>query len=292
MSGVIRRLTGSWRPPRSLIIAAAIATFSAGGLVAWAAWSSQGNGPGAAKSLSMPGGNTPTASVSGTTVTVGWSASVFANGVAVQGYRVRRYAEGSTTAITPGADCGGTITALTCAENAVPGGSWQYTVTPYQGNWVGAESGKSPPVTVSTGGPIATAMSVHSSGTPSVFGPLVTFTATVSPAPPAGETVSFADGATPLGSATLNTSGSATVSTGTLTVGSHTISASYAGDSNFVASSGSTVQVVNKASTTVAVTSSDNSAVFGESVSFTARSRPLRRVPERPTARCSSQSTA
>src|ERR1700694_5156131 len=193
MSGVIRRLTGNWRRPRSLIIAAAIAIFSAGGLVAWAAWSSQGNGPGAAKSLSMPGGNTPTASVSGTTVTVGWSASVFANGIPVQGYRVQRYAQGSTTAITPGADCAGTITALTCAENAVPGGSWQYTVTPRQGNWVGAESGKSPPVTVSTGGPIPPATAVHLSGNPSVFGQLVTFTAAGSPAPPAGGAGGFVE---------------------------------------------------------------------------------------------------
>ena len=143
MSGLARRLTGSWR--RSLIVAAAIAVFSAGGLVAWAAWSSQGNGPGAAKSLSMPGGNTPTASVSGTTVTVGWSASNFANGASVQGYRVRRYAAGTSTAITPGADCSGTITPLTCAENAVSGGSWEYTVTPLQGSWAGAESAKSAP---------------------------------------------------------------------------------------------------------------------------------------------------
>src|ERR1700737_1065630 len=184
MSGAIRRLTRTWRRPRSLIIAAAIAIFSAGGLVAWAAWSNQGNGPGAARSLSMPGGNTPTASISGTTVTVGWSASVFANGISVQGYRVKRYAGGATTAITPGADCSGTITALTCAENAVPGGSWQYTVTPYQGNWTGAESGKSPPVTVSTGGPIATATAPHPSGPPSVFGQSVSFPATVQPGPP------------------------------------------------------------------------------------------------------------
>ena len=74
-----------------------------------------------------------------------------ANGAAVQGYRIQRYAQGSTTAIGPGAACSGTITVLTCAENAVPGGTWQYTVTPIQGSWTGAESAKSQPVTVSTG---------------------------------------------------------------------------------------------------------------------------------------------
>src|SRR2546426_1168914 len=269
MSSVMRHLTGGWRRPRSVILAAAIAAFSAGGLVAWAAWSSQGNGPGAAKSLSMPGGNTPTASVSGTAVTVGWAESDFANGTAVHGYRIQRYEQGGTTTITPGIGCGGTITALTCTENAVPAGTGQYTVTPIQGNWIGAESQKSQPVTVSTGGPTATATSVHSSGTPSVFGQSVTFTATVTPAPPANETITFMDGSTPLGSGPLDASGSATLVTASLSVATHTISASYAGDSNFAASSGSTVQVVNKASTSVAVTSSDSSAVFGESLSFT-----------------------
>src|SRR2546427_12091916 len=166
MSSVMRHLAGGWRRPRSLIVAAAIAAFSAGGLVAWAAWSSQGNGPGAAKSLSMPAGNTPTASVSGTAVTVGWAESDFANGTAVHGYRIQRYEQGGTTTITPGAGCGGTITALTCTENAVPAGTWQYTVTPIQGNWIGAESQKSQPVTVSTGGPTAPPAPGHPRGTP------------------------------------------------------------------------------------------------------------------------------
>src|SRR2546428_698110 len=162
MSALMRHLTGGWRRPRSRIVAAAIAAFSAGGLVAWAAWSSQGNGPGAAKALSMPAGNTPPASVS---------------------------------------------------RQAVTG--------------------------------------------------------TVTPAPPANEPITFMGGSPPLGSGPLDASGSATLVTASLSVATHTISASYAGDSNFAASSGSTVQVVNKASTSVAVTSSDSSAVFGESLSVT-----------------------
>src|SRR2546427_10548230 len=198
MSSVRRHLPGGWRRRRSLIGAAAIAEFWAGGLVAGAAWSSQGNGPGAAKSLSMPGGNTPTASVSGTAVTVGWAESDFANGTAVHGYRIQRYEQGGTTAITPGAACSGTITALTCTENAVAAGTWQYTVTPVHGNWIGAESQKSQPVTVSTGGPIAPATTGDSSGTPSVFGQSVTLTPTVAPAPPAKQTISVPDGGAPV----------------------------------------------------------------------------------------------
>src|SRR2546426_70717 len=143
MSGLMRHLTGGWRRPRSLIVAAAIAAFSAGRLVAWAAWSSQGNGPRAAKSLSMPRGNTAT-------------------------------------------------------------------------------------VTVTHGGPTASATSAHSAGRPSAFGEAVTFPAPVTPAPPANEPSPFTEAVTPLAGGPLAPSGSAPLVTAPLSVATHTISASYA----------------------------------------------------------------
>jgi hypothetical protein len=61
----------------------------------------------------------------------------------------------------------------------------------------------------------------------------ITLTASLSAtgATPTG-TVTFLDGATSIGTGTLNSSGSAKLSVNNLTVGSHTITASYAGDAN------------------------------------------------------------
>jgi hypothetical protein len=89
-----------------------------------------------------------------------------------------------------------------------------------------------------------------SSLNPSNSGQSVKFTATVTPASgttvPTGS-VSFADGATSLGSpVALDSTGKATLTTSTLTVNSHIVSASYTGDTNFNGSISNTLsQVVN-----------------------------------------------
>src|SRR3989454_135881 len=119
-----------------------------------------------------------------------------------------------------------------------------------------------------------TTTTVASSVNPSVFGQSVTFTATVAAvAPGAGTpsgTVTFLDGATTLGTGTLS-GGTATLTTSTLAVGSHSITASYGGDSNFNTSTSAVLtQTVNKANTTTTVASSANPSVFGQSVTFTA----------------------
>ncbi|MDE2473242.1 MAG: Ig-like domain repeat protein, partial [Bradyrhizobium sp.] len=79
----------------------------------------------------------------------------------------------------------------------------------------------------------ATTTTVVSSSNPSQFGSNVTFTATVSGAPsgltPTG-TVTFEDGATVIGSGSLNGSGQAAFSTSALSGGSHSITAVYGGD--------------------------------------------------------------
>ena len=81
---------------------------------------------------------------------------------------------------------------------------------------------------------------------PSIFGQSVTFTATVtSPAGTPTGLMTFFDGATTIGTGTL-AAGVATFSTPALTIGSHAITASYSGDSNFTGSSSGTIaQVVN-----------------------------------------------
>ncbi len=93
----------------------------------------------------------------------------------------------------------------------------------------------------------ATTTALTSSANPSQFGQAVIFTATVTPQPgfdkstPTG-TVSFLDGTTNIGSSPLNGSGVATLSTSTLALGTHHITATYNGDTNFSPSTSSGLQ--------------------------------------------------
>jgi hypothetical protein len=133
---------------------------------------------------------------------------------------------------------------------------------------------------------VATTTSVTSNANPSVFGQPVTFTATVSTAglgTPTGN-VQFLDNGSPIGGAVaLNGSGQAQVTTSSLTVGAHTITAQYAGSSSacngtFNSSSGSlntNPQTVNKANTTTGVASSSNPVGTGIPVTFTATVSPV-----------------
>ena len=86
-----------------------------------------------------------------------------------------------------------------------------------------------------------TATTLGATPNPASFGSSVTFTATVASlgGTPAGS-VSFLDGATALGSGTLN-AGQATLVTSSLSVGSHSITAVYAATANFTASTSAAV---------------------------------------------------
>ena len=119
----------------------------------------------------------------------------------------------------------------------------------------------------------ATTTTLVSSLNPADQGVAVTFTATVGTAgshPPTG-TVTFKDGGTSIGTGTLNGSLMATFTTSTLTIGTHSITAVYGGDSYNSGSTSSTVnQVIAAVTTTTTVASSLNPAQFGASVIFTA----------------------
>ncbi|MEI6607459.1 MAG: Ig-like domain repeat protein, partial [Verrucomicrobiota bacterium] len=85
--------------------------------------------------------------------------------------------------------------------------------------------------------PATTTTLTSSLGATGTYGTAVTFTATVAvTGGPATGTVTFLDGATQLGSGTLNASGQATFTSSTLAVGAHSISASYPGNTSFGAS--------------------------------------------------------
>src|SRR5205807_1516732 len=116
-----------------------------------------------------------------------------------------------------------------------------------------------------------TTTSLASSVNPTVFGQSTTFTATVAVVSPgAGSptgTVNFLDGTTVIGSGTLSATAPfiATFSTGSLAVGTHSVTAQYLGNTNFNGSTSTAVsQVVNKASTTTTVASSLNPSQSGQ----------------------------
>jgi uncharacterized delta-60 repeat protein len=136
-------------------------------------------------------------------------------------------------------------------------------------------TGSTSPGTFQTVNKAATITTVTSSANPSVHGQSVTFTATVSAtAPGAGTrtgTVFFKDGAITIGTGTVNASGVATFSSSSLALGSHSITAFYAGDANFTAStSPALIQTVNKSPTAVVLTLAPNPSVNGQMVTFTA----------------------
>jgi hypothetical protein len=123
--------------------------------------------------------------------------------------------------------------------------------------------------------PASTTTSLVSSANPSVFGSSVTFTATVAPSSATGTVQFYADGAT-LGSAqSLSGSGTASVSTSSLAVGTHVITATYSGDTNHLGSTGtlSPNQVVSPACdpvTGVNFSFAPSVPRVGQSVLFTA----------------------
>ena len=115
---------------------------------------------------------------------------------------------------------------------------------------------------------VVTTTTLISSANPSTTGASVTFTATVSPSTATG-TVQFLDGANVLGTSTL-ANGSAAFSTTSLTQGTHSITAVYSGDANNATSTSAATSQVVKGTTSVALGSSLNPAVVGQSVVFTA----------------------
>jgi hypothetical protein len=120
-----------------------------------------------------------------------------------------------------------------------------------------------------------TGVTVASNPNPSVFGQLVTFAVTITSTAgtPTGS-VTFKDGAIPIGTVLLNTSGQSFFATPILLAGGHSITATYSGDNNFsVGTSSPIAQIVGQASTSTSLTSSKNPSSSGEAVTFTAITR-------------------
>ena len=209
----------------------------------------------------------PNPAVAGQTVT--FTAQVTAaSGTTVPTGTVN-FMNGSTQLGTGTLDSSG---AATYATSSLSTGSYPITAV-YSGDTNYSGSTSSAVTLVVNAQPVAaaTTTTLATSAATANAGQNVTFTATV--AGPSGSTtaptgtVTFMDSATTLGTGTLNGSGVATYSTSTLSVGTHSITAQYSGDTNFAPSVSSAItETVNVAPTfTLAAQPSSLSVMPGSS---------------------------
>src|SRR6266403_5517724 len=122
-----------------------------------------------------------------------------------------------------------TVNSATAITATAPAGSGTVDVTVTNSSGTSATNA----VDQFTYGLVATTTALSSSKDPSSFGQSVTFTAKVTGFSPTG-TVTFFDGGMQIGTGTL-AAGTATFTTSSLAVGSHSITAKYGGDPNNVA---------------------------------------------------------
>jgi hypothetical protein len=150
-----------------------------------------------------------------------------------------------------------------------------YSITAsYGGSSTDAPSASSPPIAVTVTYP-PTATLLTATPNPAPYEASVTFSATVSsPAGTPTGPVSFYDGTTLLGSATL-ASGAATYSTSSLSAGSHNITAQYPGVTGFSASTSNVVvEVINPPFFSISASPASLSVYTGEAASYTVTVAP------------------
>lgn len=136
-----------------------------------------------------------------------------------------------------------------------------------------------------TFGKSATSTSLTSSLNPSIYGQKVTWTAavtTTSSITPTGQ-VRFTWSGNTIGSATLNSSGVATLSKSNLNANTLPLTAMYVGDANNLGSTSAVLnQVVTRTTSTATLTSSPNPSTQGQPVTFTATISSPTVVPRGP----------
>jgi hypothetical protein len=189
--------------------------------------------------------------------------------VSIYGAQLEQAATAGVYVMTNGATAAGQGGISTFTTSSLLGGPHPVTGV-YSGdsNYLGNTGALNSPLTIGQG---TAAAVVASSLNPSNYGQSVTFTATLTgPNTIPTGTVTFLDGATVIGTGTLDATGKATMATSALVVGNHPITAQYGGDSNFgAATSAPITQTVDAVAATVTVTSSINPSSFGQSVTFT-----------------------
>jgi hypothetical protein len=198
--------------------------------------------------------------------TLALTATVQATGSTASGGTVN-FLSGSTPLGTAPVNSSGVAT-LTITTLAV--GSYSLTAQ-YSGN-ANFLSSTSTAVSVTVGGQ-ATTTNLTASPNPVATGQTLTLTAAVqgagSTAP--GGTVNFLSGSTLLGTATLNSSGVATLTTSSLAAGTYSLTAQYAGNASFLSSASGAVSVtVSSQATTTSLSASPNPVATGQTLTLTA----------------------
>lgn len=201
-----------------------------------------------------PSLNLSPTSLSGGTVGIAYSATITASG-----------GPSPTFAVTSGSLPNGLSLATSGALTGTPTtvGTFNFTITATSGSITGSRAHS---IIIAQG---SSSTSLVASPSTVVVGDTVTLTATVTTG--ATGTVTFKDGGTTLGTATLN-SNTATFTTTGLTVGTHSsLTAVYGGDTNYAGSTSSAQTVtVNKISTTTSIVASPSPATFAQTVTLTA----------------------
>lgn len=158
----------------------------------------------------------------------------------------------------------------TLTTTTLPGGVNSITAQ-YQGN-ASFGGSNSTPLTVTVAKANTTSV-LTTTPNPSSLGASVTITVTISSTStssvkPSGNVTFFSDGVQ-IGTATA-VNGVATLTSSSLTIGAHAITAQYDGDGNYNSSTAPAVTQTVKLASTTTLVASDQSTTYGESVTFTA----------------------
>jgi hypothetical protein len=190
-----------------------------------------------------------------------------ANGGVGQPFSFGIAATNAATFTATGLPAGLFINPITGELSGTPAVGGQFAVTIFATNADGVSDIETLALTIAS--PSST--SIGSSLNPATYGQAVTLTATVtSSAGVPGGSVAFTDGASALGSATLNAGGQATL-TVNLGAGMHALSAIYGGSPQYLGSvAAGLVQSIATATTTTGLTSSPNPSQEGQQVDFVA----------------------
>ena len=149
---------------------------------------------------------------------------------------------------------------------SIPGGGTHNVDASYPGD-TNFSGGTSPTIPL-VGTPIPTTLGLAATPTTSMYGQQVVLTATLNPYSVGtlgtnGETISFYNGLTLLGTGTL-ASGVATLNVTTLPVGANSLTAVYSGDTNFLGSASSAVAfTVTRATTMVTLSLNPTTVMYG-----------------------------